>query len=80
MNLVRYSDSTGTKAWGISTAVFAALFLYLALRVIPQPSEAGLLYAIEWGVGGAGLYSLGQTLGWLGPSRFQKRRAESAED
>ena len=71
---------TGTQTWGVATASFAALFLYLALSVVPQPNEAGLLYAIEWGVGGAALYSLGQVLGWLGPSRFQKRRAESEED
>ncbi|MAI25632.1 MAG: hypothetical protein ACJZ7Z_05790 [Myxococcota bacterium] len=70
---------TGTQAWRVTTAGFAALFLYLALSVVPQPSEAGLLYSIEWGVGGAALYSLGQAMGWLEPSRFQKRRAESAK-
>lgn len=71
---------TGKRAWGIAATIFAVLFLYLAISVVPRPDEAGLLYSIEWGIGGATLYGLGQALGWLAPSRFQKRRAESAED
>lgn len=71
---------TRPAAWGGVTAIFAAFFAYLAISVVPQPTEAGLLYAIEWGVGGASLYSLAQAMGWLGPSRFQKRRAEAEPD
>lgn len=71
---------TKNSAWLVAMAVFSVLFAYLALSVVPQPTEAGLLYAIEWGVGGAALYCLAQALGWLGPSRFQKRRAEAEEE
>ena len=71
---------TRSSAWLIATVAFAVLFAYLALSVVPQPTEAGLLYSIEWGVGGASLYSLAQALGWLGPSRFQKRHLQTEDD
>lgn len=67
---------TRPGAWLGTAAFFGVVFGYLALGVVPQPTEAGLLYAIEWGIGGTAAYCLAQGFGWIGPSRFQRRRAE----
>lgn len=59
----------GALAWGIASGFYALLFVYLSLGVVPEPNEAGLLYAIQWGACGAALYCSARTLGWLGPTR-----------
>ena len=46
----------GTR-WGIAAAVFLVLFAWLLIGVAPHPHRAGWLYALEWGVFGAGVYA-----------------------
>ena len=70
---------TQPRAWFGATVFFSVAFLYLALSVVPQPTEAGLLYAVEWGIGGTAAYCLAQGLGWIGPSRFQPRQVEEED-
>ena len=70
---------TRPRAWFGATIFFSVAFLYLAISVVPQPTEAGLLYAVEWGIAGAAAYSLAQGFGWIGPSRFQRRQIEEED-
>lgn len=65
----------GTLAWSIATTFYGCLFVYMLVGVVPQPNEAGLLYAIQWGAFGATLYCIARALRWVGPMG----RARAAE-
>jgi len=45
-------------SWSIAATVFLLVFVWLLLGVVPHPHQAGLLYALEWGVFGAGVYAI----------------------
>ena len=69
---------TGALAWSMATGFYAALFAYISLGVVPQPNEAGLVYSIQWGSGGAALYCVARALDWVGPRR--SARAPDPDD
>lgn len=44
-------------SWLIASGSFMLVFLWLLAGVVPHPHQAGLLYALQWGVFGAGVYA-----------------------
>lgn len=44
-------------SWLIASVVSLLLFAWLLLGVLPHPHQAGLLYSVQWGVFGTGMYA-----------------------
>ena len=53
-------------AWGVAAVVYGVAFAWLMLGVIPHPHRLGLLYALQWGLFGAGVYAAGRM--WSSPA------------
>jgi hypothetical protein len=45
------------KSWLVAAALYGGAFAWLMWGVVPQPSEQGLLYSIQWGVFGSAAYA-----------------------
>jgi uncharacterized protein (DUF924 family) len=43
--------------WAIAAGVCFVVFAWLLVGVVPHPHRAGFLYALEWGLFGAGIYA-----------------------
>ena len=45
------------RSWLVASASLLLVFVWLLVGVVPHPHQAGLLYAMQWGFFGAGLYA-----------------------
>lgn len=61
--------------WIVAAVLYASIFAWLMLRVLPQPSQEGLIYSIQWGLFGSAAYA-----GWRAIREIQARDQGQKEE